>query len=182
MVHRPLMSKSSQNFWDFSIQFYGVDGVAEACLELQNSHGLDVNMVLLCVWFGKHNGKLADSSMEQALEFSNHWRSCVVQPLRATRQWMKGHPPPAEGQQLGFNDLREQIKKVELSAEKHQQESLQQIVSQGPCGDKDPADEAKEFDAIQENLRNLLVRLQTTDSTELNAALSVITRTARGLL
>lgn len=181
MVHRPLMSKSSQNFWDFSLQLYSVDGVAPACLELQNNHGLDVNMLLLCVWYGRHFGSLPSASLQQALEFSGHWRSNVVQPLRDTRQWMKGHPPPGEAEQASFSGVREQIKVVELKAEKHQQNTLQEIVSKAAIGKGETGNEANGVEAIQGNIKTMLGKLHITESENLNATLSVVTLAAIAL-
>ena len=39
-------------FWDFSLRVHGADGVAGACLDLQDAHQLDVNIVLYCCWIG----------------------------------------------------------------------------------------------------------------------------------
>ena len=37
-------------FWNFSIVIYGQPGVREACLRLQDKAGLDVNVLLYCLW------------------------------------------------------------------------------------------------------------------------------------
>ena len=39
-------------FWDFSLRVYGSEGVPEACLVLQERHGIDVNVLLYCFWLG----------------------------------------------------------------------------------------------------------------------------------
>lgn len=160
------------------MQLYSSNDVANACLELQNDHGLDVNMLLLCVWFGQNFGLLSDTSLQQAIAFSNHWRGHVVQPLRDTRQWMKSHSPQIESQQSSFSEVREQVKKVELKAEKHQQSALEEIVISGVIGKGKIEGKAKGLVAIQTNLQTLLSELAITDSVELNKALSVVTGAA----
>ena len=39
-------------FWNFSLELYAGDGVAEACLDLQERRGCDVNILLFCCWLG----------------------------------------------------------------------------------------------------------------------------------
>ena len=37
-------------FWKFSLGYYRGAGVSEACLELQDRCGVDVNVVLFLLW------------------------------------------------------------------------------------------------------------------------------------
>ena len=37
-------------FWQFSLRFYRLPGVAEACIELQEQAGVDVNLLLFLLW------------------------------------------------------------------------------------------------------------------------------------
>ena len=39
-------------FWNFSLEIYSGEGVAEACLDLQERRGCDVNILLFCCWLG----------------------------------------------------------------------------------------------------------------------------------
>ena len=39
-------------FWNFSLELYAGEGVAEACLDLQERRGCDVNILLFCCWLG----------------------------------------------------------------------------------------------------------------------------------
>ncbi|HEY9550471.1 MAG TPA: TIGR02444 family protein, partial [Kiloniellaceae bacterium] len=45
-------------FWQFSGAVYARRGVAEACLALQQRHGLDVNLLLFCAWAGSNGRRL----------------------------------------------------------------------------------------------------------------------------
>ena len=104
------------------------DGVAGACLSLQNNYGFDVNLVLFCFWFGCRSGELDPHTLDAAWSLSSHWRQQVVQPLRQVRQWMKSKPNSVAQDQLEeFAELRGRIKDSELAAEKIQQQSLQSL-------------------------------------------------------
>ncbi|MFK7864316.1 MAG: TIGR02444 family protein [Pseudohongiellaceae bacterium] len=165
------MTNSSQNFWGFSVELYQQEGIAPACLKLQNKFGLDVNLVLLCFWYGHTTGSMGPEALQASIKFSDQWRMQVVNPLRQSRQWMKVNQPKSASHHGGFNRVREEIKSVELAAEKHQQECLQDIVWQESMNDED-----KGVAGIDANLEALLKHLNITECDTLNAALAVIRR------
>ncbi|MGY8963505.1 MAG: DUF2390 domain-containing protein, partial [Rhodospirillales bacterium] len=43
-------------FWEFAISAYSRPGVEKAMLSLQDRMGVDINMVLFCVWLATHKG------------------------------------------------------------------------------------------------------------------------------
>lgn len=107
------------DFWSFSLDFYARPGVAEACLELQDRHGLDVNLVLYCCWRGDI---LTQAQIEAAIDLTAPWRAEIVQPLRVLRRRLKpGFPPFPEAGTLA---LRKRIADAELEAESLQQQAL----------------------------------------------------------
>jgi len=122
------MTKQSTTFWDFSNQLYDMDGVAEICLYLQDEYDLDVNLILFCIWMAQYPSEPSDEAWEKILLFSRDWKNNVVQPLRNTRQWMKNYSDLQDSN--SFGELREQIKLKELDAEKLQQETLQNCVTE----------------------------------------------------
>jgi len=75
-----------------------------------------------------------------ALEFSDSWSTQVVLPLRQARTWIKGYHREGDNADTeNLLQLREKIKQVELSAEKHQQiilESLTNIEINSLCIDQ----------------------------------------------
>lgn len=122
------MFNHSQNFWNFSVDLYAQPRVADACLDLQNTYGLDVNLLLFCHWHGVNLGEFPQTTVTLACEFSRTWRKEVVQPLRNVRQWMKLEEQPfATTNHTQFDTLRTRIKFDELAAEKYQQEFLEHI-------------------------------------------------------
>ncbi|MDH3475008.1 MAG: TIGR02444 family protein [Rhodospirillales bacterium] len=110
------MAEASGNpFWDFSLAIYERPGVPEACLGLQDRHGLDVNLLLFCCWAGSRGRALAAGDMARLVEAAGPWHDEVVRPLRAARRWLKGQTAaPAEPTEA----LREAIKAQELEAER----------------------------------------------------------------
>ncbi len=119
-----------ESFWDFSVRTYRTPGVPDACLSLQNDYGADVNMLLYCCWVGAAVGPFAGELFNRASEYSAHWAKNVVIPLREARTWMKHagcHSDPVPT--ASCMQLREEIKTVEFSAEKMQQEVLESMAS-----------------------------------------------------
>ncbi len=117
-----------ESFWDFSLRTYRMPGVADACLALQDEYAVDINMLLYCCWAGAHSGALCAEDFQRAFEFSRVWAEHVVCPTRAVRHWMKhtgcGYQPLDSGECMA---LREQVKAVELGAEKLQQLALESM-------------------------------------------------------
>lgn len=121
---------TQSEFWEFSVTLYALPGVAGHCLSLQNDHGLDVNLVLFCIWYGRHFGEVPEALLEDALSSSDRWRNQVVNPLRTVRTQMKSNSELAEFfADSGYGDLREAIKRVELKSERVQQDKLQKMAT-----------------------------------------------------
>lgn len=119
---------SSQNsFWDFSLAVYRIPGVAAACLRLQDEAGVDVNLLLYVCWLGTVRDRpLDEAALRDALAQTDAWRDRVVRPLREVRRWMKGR---TEGLPSGaVESLRSDVKRIELAAERLQQDMLFAIV------------------------------------------------------
>ena len=147
----------TERFWDFSNRIYQREAVQQACLELQNQHNLDVNMLLFCIWSGIVHGELADALYGKALRVSSNWRSRLVHPLRQARSWMKtGLASAGFKDDPSYLELREQIKVIELKAERLQQLELERLVESQPAADFD------QTLAIVQNLKRYCQR-QTLD-------------------
>lgn len=170
------MQNSQQNFWNFSIELYRRPGVAEACLELQDSHGIDVNLLLHSYWYGESFGSVDILLLQEVVEFSSTWKQGIVQPLRSVRQWMKTRTHlVSENQALQFEALRERVKSEELSAEKIQQEMIEEISLRAK-----PANSATGLTAIRANLAQLLEICELPESDHIRAKLNVIAQAMAG--
>lgn len=115
-------------FWDFSLVVYGRPGMAPACLALQDRHGLDVNLLLLCCWAGERGRALAPAEIEDLVAVVRPWQEEVVRPLRAVRRWLK-HQAAVPADLAGA--LREQVLARELDGERLEQLILAQALPIG---------------------------------------------------
>ena len=121
------MTTDSENpFWDFSLAVYGRPGVAEACLALQDRHGLDVNLLLLCCWVGAQGRVLDSVEAARLMAAVADWQRRVTRPLRQVRRRLKAMAG-ADAGRLGA--LRQGVKDCELAAERIAQDLLHDALS-----------------------------------------------------
>lgn len=105
--------------WDWTLRAYGQAGVPEACLTLQDVHGQNTSLLLWAVW-----AEVADPTLlAGAADVARRWEALAIAPIREVRRALK----PAFG---GIEDseretLREDVKAVELRAERVLMESLE---------------------------------------------------------
>ena len=112
---------SAGALWRFSLELYGRPGVASACLDLQDRHGRDVNLLLFAAWIGiSGRGRLNDADFDRAEEAIGPWRRAVIEPLRAARRHVKD---------AGQTSLYEALKSAELEAEHVAQDRLETLAS-----------------------------------------------------
>jgi len=76
-------------FWDFTLAVYRGEGVSQACIELQDRLGLDVNFLLLAVFAGSRGFAIAAPQWERLEALARPWRENVIHPLRGVRRWLK---------------------------------------------------------------------------------------------
>lgn len=107
-------------FWDFSLDVYMSDGVGVACLDLQDAHELDVNVLLFCLWCGASGrGALTVDDMKTVTDAVHAWHHDIVRALRAVRTLMKGGMAPAPADLA--ESLRQRIQKTEIDCEHTEQ-------------------------------------------------------------
>lgn len=103
--------------WQFALAFYGREGVANACLKLQELVGADVNVLIFSIYAATHHHcLLGPAQLEQADAVVQPWRSDVVVALRRVRVRLRTGPSPAPN--ANSEALRNQIKAAELLAER----------------------------------------------------------------
>ena len=106
--------------WAFSLAVYGREGMPRACLQLQDALELDVNVLLLALFFaGTRNGAITVDTIAAADAEIATWRTEVVVALRRLRILLKDGPPGAP--RPATDELRTGIKNAELSAEQIEQ-------------------------------------------------------------
>ncbi|MFQ5635183.1 MAG: TIGR02444 family protein [Gammaproteobacteria bacterium] len=118
-------------FWEYSLSIYGEPGVADACIFLQDKFGLDVNLLLFCVWFAASGrGPLEAADIDDCIKRTRDWRSRVVEPLRAIRRACRDEP-------LGVPEFLLQVfqplmRDIELDAEHVEQLVLAEAIRNKP--------------------------------------------------
>jgi uncharacterized protein (TIGR02444 family) len=117
---------ASSPFWRFSLQFYRLPGVAEACIALQEEAGVDVNLLLFLLWHGARQRQLTAEEIAGLDQRLAGWRDLTVIPLRAIRRALKS--PPGLVEPGSAEAFRTRIKGVELEAERLQQEAMYELV------------------------------------------------------
>lgn len=114
---------SDSGFWQFSLALYGRPGVPEACLQLQDECGVDVNVMLYLLYVAS-GGRLVDlNDIERIEALAAPWREEIVRPLRGVRRRLK--EPPQHFRNAASETLRSAIKRVELEAERLQHLALE---------------------------------------------------------
>jgi len=113
---------SKSPFWQFSIKFYAVPGVADACIELQDKAQVDVNILFYLLWNATQGRAFNAADITEIERQIGPWRELAVIPIRNIRRALKSPPPVMEP--AAAESLRTRIKAVELEAERLQQEAL----------------------------------------------------------
>jgi len=103
--------------WAWSLRLYRQQGVAPACIALQDRAGIDVNLLLFCLWAGREGRALQGRSLKQALTVTRDWVE-IIGPLREARRTLK---PIAAAD---AKRLRAAVLQVELQAERLVQDRL----------------------------------------------------------
>lgn len=112
--------------WRFSLQVYSAPGVQGECLELQDRHGADVNLVLFCAYLGAVRSVLMtpqDLAASQAVVSA--WHEDIVKRARMLRRALKDQRT-AGGTELAeeIETLRNSVKRAELDSERLEQKLL----------------------------------------------------------
>ena len=127
-------------FWRFSLKFYRQAGVSDACIALQDSLGIDVNLLLFLFWLASDDRKLSSDEVKMLDDNVRDWRTLTIVPIRDARRKLKGAVTLVEpGRQEAF---RNKVKAVELEAERLQQEALFGLTRTGPLGGEAPPQDA----------------------------------------
>ena len=92
-----MTAASGSPFWRFSLRFYRQDGVADACITLQEEAGVDVNLLLFLLWHATRKRSLSASEIAELERWIAPWRNMTVIPLRTMRRALKSPPALVAG-------------------------------------------------------------------------------------
>jgi uncharacterized protein (TIGR02444 family) len=165
----------SHPFWDFSVSFYRKPGVADACLFVQDRYGLNVNLILFCIWAADTgSGMLTSTQVSTALQRVADWEEQVIKPLREIRRTCRHEA-------LGIPEFLLQtfvpkIETVELEAEQVEQLVLAEL-AQGLMRSAEGASDHAQNDAVG-SLKAYIGALGIAQDAQLTECLSVILHAA----
>ncbi|MCY1433522.1 hypothetical protein D3C76_1028680 [compost metagenome] len=108
--------------WSYALALYARPGVEEACLDLQDA-GADVCLLLTGAWLGDLGIAYSDARLTELEAVAGPWQREVIAPLRQLRRAWRLQAEHDE--QLA--GLREQLKRLELEAEKMALSRLEDI-------------------------------------------------------
>ncbi|ROM68966.1 TIGR02444 family protein [Pseudomonas brassicacearum] len=121
----------SPDLWSFSLDLYAKPGVEPACLALQNT-GANVCLLLCGLWLERRGVTCNEQRLQQLRQLTEPWDTEVVRPLRLLRsQWKT-----SALQDTALNSLREQLKGLELEAERRLLERLEATTEDWPEGQR----------------------------------------------
>lgn len=136
----PAPNRDATPFWRFSLALYGRPGVPPACLALQDDAGVDVNVLLFVLFLADRGRRLAAADVARIDAMTAAWRADIVRPLRGARRALKDHPAPFGGPTA--EALRSGVKRLELEAERVQQETIEAAFPAERTGVPEPSREA----------------------------------------
>ena len=114
--------------WDWALAAYDRPGLPQACLALQDEHGQNTAFLLWAAWAGVGDPEL----LARGADLAARWEAEALGPLRAARRALKAPFPPLDD--AARLALREQVKGIELQAERLLMEGLAALAGPGPGG------------------------------------------------
>ncbi|HUO22158.1 MAG TPA: TIGR02444 family protein [Caulobacteraceae bacterium] len=111
--------------WDWAAEVYGREGVAPACLGLQDHHGQSVPFLLWALWAGQAGRWPGDAALNRAAALARAWEQAATGPLRQARRAIK--PSIADIDDAARESVRTQIKAVELACERALLQALESL-------------------------------------------------------
>ena len=119
------------DLWNFALACYARPGVEQVFLRLQDG-GADVCLVLCALWLERRRVPCEAQRLAQLRAIAEPWQRQVVQPLRELRQGWKA-AALLDPQQAR---LREQVKALELEAERELLGRLEHLAQKWKATDK----------------------------------------------
>ena len=158
-----MSENATDRLWDFAVAAYGKPGVADLCLQAQDLHEFDVNMLLYAAWCASEGRVVGAEHWRQLDELLEPWRAAVVRPLRGQRrQWGE------QGNDDAPHPLYERAKAVELEAER------QQLAVMSGCADDLSESDGSPTELLGRSFGALCV-VRKTEASELTPLLELLT-------
>ena len=129
----PVMEETSEypsRMWELMLRVYAQPGIAPACLRLQDVCGVDIPLFLAVLYAAASGADLNADGIRKLDHQCTEWRRTVVSPLRSIRIEMKSDPWMTLDARV--SRLRENIKSLELAAERIEVDFLEEKLATLP--------------------------------------------------
>lgn len=113
------LSLTLERLWQFSLQYYSVREVKEACLSLQNNFHGNVNLLLLLKWLDEQQVTVADADWQNVTQCIGR-SEALLHSYRELRRRLKSMVP---------DTLYREALQFELQLEKQQQADLVECIN-----------------------------------------------------
>jgi uncharacterized protein (TIGR02444 family) len=123
-------TKTSLPIWDFVLIYYRQPGFSETAIMLQDSAGIDVNMILFLMWVAAQKRSLSAAEVKAIGEKSHAWQRNVVVPLRGVRRLLKENAPLVEA--AAAQDYRKKVQALEIEGEQLQLNAMAGLLAGVP--------------------------------------------------
>jgi uncharacterized protein (TIGR02444 family) len=161
----PLPSELEAESWAFALALYARPGVAQACLTLQDEADVDVMLLLMATFAAvRHRTSLTAEEIGALDEACRPWREQIVRKLRTIRTELKTGPRPGPSGET--EQLRSQVKALELEAEKLENKLLAE------CLPLRPAQEKVKPEQLRTILNDIVIHFASLRGTKAPASLS----------
>lgn len=139
------------SLWAFSLELYRRKGVASTLIDWQDALGVNVNVALCVCWAARRESRaLTEAEITRLHNAVSAWNTAVTQPIRRVRRDIKARTEL--NSLMGTDTFREQVKAVELDAERIEQHVL---VANMDVGERSDGQNASR--AAREGLERLLM-------------------------
>jgi len=154
------MDYPNSEFWNYSTQVWTLPGIEPTCLELQNEHLANVNLLLYCCWVGDKSLCINDDDLQVLLDTTQPWQT-IIKPLRNSRKMMQQNliAMPASMIKQTISNISE----MELNAEHMEQMALEKALNLEQIA---PCTEPSNIECSLLNLSTYLQSLESISSTE----------------
>ncbi|MBW3697372.1 TIGR02444 family protein [Vibrio sp. T187] len=116
------ISLTLERLWQFSLQYYSVREVKDACLSLQNNHNGNVNLLLLLKWLDEQQVSFHEEDWHKVQECLGR-SEALLHSYRELRKRLKHHV---------VDSLYREALQFELQLEKQQQSDLVDCINSLP--------------------------------------------------
>ena len=127
--------------WEWTVDVYGRDGVAERSLWFQDERAANVPLMLFICWAAMQGVTPDRALLARARQVTTLWHKEVVVPLRQLRCVLKADSKgiPVERARR----FRDEVKSLELEAERVELDTLGRLLEGSGLEDADPSTQQK---------------------------------------